>query len=484
MRNLRTAVPLTLAVAASLLVDVRVTRSQPAPPGGALAERLQALVEESAVPARDLGVSVVDIASGSVLFSHNPAAPLNPASNAKVPTAAAALAGLHPEYRWQTTVNGRVEGGAVGGPVYLKGYGDPTLDTAGLLALAHELKADGVRRIDGGVVADDTFFDRVYTPPAFDQKPEEDAAFRANVSALSVNESTVVFRAAPGAAEGAPARVTVDPPGSVRITNEAVTGTASSLRIGLRFDETGASARVWGSVAAGVRTLSYRKRIENPTLVAGYAFRDALRSVGIRVADSVTVGTMPPGMQLLASRSSPPLSAVLGELGKNSDNFFAETVFKTIGAEVEGRPGTWARAVSGTQKMLARFGLAPGSVQVVNGSGLYDANRISASQMTTLLRGVYRDPTISNEFVTQLAIGGADGTLHGRLRQAPAARVVRAKTGTLDDVIALSGYVLAPPGRSSIAFSVMANRVRGRQPAARELADSIALEIARALYGS
>jgi len=473
-----------LALLVTVLVDARVTRSQPAPAGGALAARLRELVEGSGLSARDLGVSVVDIASGAVLFSHNPAAPLNPASNAKLPTAAAALSALHPEYRWQTAVHGRVDGGAVSGPVFLKGYGDPTLDTAGLFALAHELRADGVRRIDGGVVADDTFFDRVYTPPAFDQKPTEDAAFRANVSALAVNAATVVFRAAPGPSEGAPARITVDPPGSVRITNESVTGATSALRIGLRFDETGASARVWGTVAAGVRTVSYRKRIENPTLVTGHAFRDALRSVGIRVSDRVVVGTMPPGTPMLASRSSPPLSAVLGELGKNSDNFFAETVFKTIGAEVEGRPGTWARAVSGTQKALVRFGLPAGSVQVVNGSGLYDANRISASQMTTLLRGVYRDPTISNEFVAQLAIGGADGTLRGRLRQAPAARVVRAKTGTLDEVIALSGYVLAPPGRSTVAFAVLANRARGRQAAARELGDSVALEIARALYGS
>jgi D-alanyl-D-alanine carboxypeptidase/D-alanyl-D-alanine-endopeptidase (penicillin-binding protein 4) len=277
--------------------------------------------------------------------------------------------------------------------------------------------------------------------------------------------------------------VTVDPPGSVRITNEAVTGPTTSLRIGMRLDQTGASARVWGSVASGIRMVSYRKRVENPSIVAGYAFRDALRGVGIRVGDAVALGSTPPGTTLLASRSSAPLSAVLAELGKNSDNFFAETVFKTIGAESEGRPGTWARAVSGTQKALVRFGMPLGSLQIVNGSGLYDANRISAGQMTALLRAVQTDPTISNEFVSQLAIGGADGTLRGRLREAPAARVVRAKTGTLDDVIALSGYVLAPPGRGPVTFAFLANRVRGRQTAARELADAIALEIARSLYG-
>ena len=484
MSTTRLGVPLALALAATILVDARTTQSQPSP-AGALSARLRAAVEESSLPARELGVSVIDIATGTVLFSHNPTTPLNPASNAKIVTAAAALRGLHPEYKWQTSVHGRVESGVIGGPVYLRGTGDPTLDTAGLLSLAHELRTDGVRRIAGGVVADDTFFDHAYLPPAFEQKPEEDAPFRATVSALSVNESTVTFSAAPGSSEGARARVTVDPPGSVDLTNEAVTGATTALRIGMRFDEQGAArARVWGTVAAGIRTVSYRKRIENPTLVAAYAFRDALRSVGIRVGDAVAVRATPPGTPLLAARNSPPLSAVLAELGKNSDNFFAETVFKTIGAELEGRPGTWARATAGTERMMVGFGLPAGSLQIVNGSGLYDANRIAAGQMTSLLRAVYLDSTIAHEFIAQLATGGADGTLRSRLRQSPAARVVRAKTGTLDDVISLSGYVLAPPGRSAVAFSVLANHARGRQGNARTLADTVALEIARALYAN
>lgn len=474
---------LAFALSASILADSPASRSQPAP-GGALAARLRAAVEGSSLPARELGVSVIDVGTGAVLFSHNPTTPLNPASNAKLVTAAAALAGLHPEYRWQTTVHGRIENGAIAGPVFIKGYGDPTLDTAGLLALAHELRVNGVRRIDGGVVADDTFFDRAYMPPAFEQKPDEDAPFRATVSALSVEESTVVFQAVPGAAEGAPARVTVDPPGAVAVTNEAVTGTTTALRIGMRFDEQGiARARVWGTVASGVRGVKYRKRIENPTQVAAYAFQDALRSVGIRVAEAVAVRAMPPGMPLLASRTSPPLSSVLAELGKNSDNFFAEMVFKTIGAEVEGRPGTWARAATAVERLVVPFGIPTGSLRISNGSGLYDANRISTGQMTTLLRSVYLDPTIAHEFVAQLAIAGADGTLRSRLREAPVARVIRAKTGTLDDVISLSGYVLPPPGRSAVAFSVIANHANGRQGNARTLSDTVALEIARALYG-
>ncbi|MBI2894711.1 MAG: D-alanyl-D-alanine carboxypeptidase/D-alanyl-D-alanine-endopeptidase [Deltaproteobacteria bacterium] len=470
----------SLILGALLWTEPRQGASQPAPaPEAALAARLRALVDEAGI-GRGLGVSVVDIVSGRSLFSHNSGQALNPASNAKIPTAIAALSGLHPEYRWQTTVHGRASEGVVSGSIYIKGYGDPTLDTAGLLGLAHELRADGIRRVDGGVVADDTFFDRVYTPPAFDQQPDEDATFRANVGGLNVNGNTVVFRVAPGSADGAPARVTVEPPGAVAIDNQAVTGPTTAVRIGLQLTATGASARVWGSV--GPERVAYRKRIENPSLAAGHAFRDALRSVGIRVAEAVTVGATPPGTRLLASRKSPPLSAVLYDLGKSSDNFVAETVFKTLGAELEGRPGTWARAKAAVERTLSRFGIAPGTCTIVNGSGLFDANRISAQQMTALLGAALRDPTISSELVAQLATAGADGTLRGRLHGAPTERAVRAKTGTLDGVISLSGYVLPPPGRSPIAFSVLANGVRGRQGSARQLADSIATEIARFLY--
>jgi D-alanyl-D-alanine carboxypeptidase/D-alanyl-D-alanine-endopeptidase (penicillin-binding protein 4) len=119
---------------------------------------------------------------------------------------------------------------------------------------------------------------------------------------------------------------------------------------------------------------------------------------------------------------------------------------------------------------------------MVNGSGLFGDSRVSAGQLARLLAAAYSDPAIQPEFVSQLAIAGVDGTLAKRLTQLPSPRVVRAKTGTLDDVIALSGYVLGRTAERVFAFSVLCNGVHGKQPAARALADEIAGALARHLW--
>jgi D-alanyl-D-alanine carboxypeptidase/D-alanyl-D-alanine-endopeptidase (penicillin-binding protein 4) len=116
--------------------------------------------------------------------------------------------------------------------------------------------------------------------------------------------------------------------------------------------------------------------------------------------------------------------------------------------------------------------MEPGVV-IKNGSGLYDANRLTPHMVVSLLRTVYRDPMIGPEYVSQLAIGGVDGTLHKRFGNRAQHRAIRAKTGTLDDVIALSGFVIGPPGKSPIAFSVMCNHVAGKGSAAREGIDAL-----------
>jgi D-alanyl-D-alanine carboxypeptidase/D-alanyl-D-alanine-endopeptidase (penicillin-binding protein 4) len=152
-----------------------------------------------------------------------------------------------------------------------------------------------------------------------------------------------------------------------------------------------------------------------------------------------------------------------------------------LGAERR-RPGSTATSVEVVQSVLTSAGIAEGHVTVVNGSGLFQGNRIAAGDLAHLLAWVYQSPAMRDEYVASLAIGGVDGTLEGRLRDLPAPRIVRAKTGTLDDAIALSGYVLGPTPGEAIAFSVLVNGTRGRQGAARGLADDVARAIANDLW--
>jgi D-alanyl-D-alanine carboxypeptidase/D-alanyl-D-alanine-endopeptidase (penicillin-binding protein 4) len=137
------------------------------------------------------GVSVVDIKTGTIIYERNGSEQFNPASNAKIVTAACALKQLGPEYRFITSIHGRADGAVIRGPVYLKGHADPSLTTADLWMMARELAVSGVRRIEGGIVVDDTFFDADNLPYAYTDQPREDAAFRAPVGAVSLNHNAI-----------------------------------------------------------------------------------------------------------------------------------------------------------------------------------------------------------------------------------------------------------------------------------------------------
>lgn len=467
-----------LAVLAAALAWLRAdARAQPADPAAPIA----ALVARAAPSVGgQLGVVVLDIASGRVLYAHDPDVALNPASNAKLVTAAAALDLLGASYRFVTALHGRVEGERVAGPLVLRGTGDPALSSADLIALARELRAAGVQRIDGPILVDDTAFGSEHLPPAFEQQPNESAAFRAAVSAVSVDDNTLVVRVRPGPAPGAPAVVTADPPGYLEVDSALTTsdGGEPSVRLEVSALPDGREhARVTGSFPAGLRGASYRRRLANPSVAAGFALRSALATVGVALGDAaVRAGALPAGLPVLASHASDPLSALLYAVGKDSNNFRAEMTLLAIAAQDPPRAGAPVTFQRGTERVaawLAQRGIATDGIRLRNGSGLFDANRISARQLAAVLRTAYRDPRLRDEYVAQLAVGGDDGTLRNRLRIPGAERWVRAKTGTLDDVIALSGYVLSPRPERTLAFVVLANGIRGHQADVRQLGDRI-----------
>ncbi len=189
------------ALAVALLVNPHGF-AQPAPaPGVALASVLEPLLAGLRVPGARLGVIVVDAATGQVVFQHDADLPLNPASNAKILTAAAALSLLGPERRFVTALHGDVRGG-VARELVLKGQGDPSLRTADLLDLARQARAAGLRRVEGDVIVDDTWLGAEHLPPAFEQRPRETAAYRAAVGAVSVDENVLTVRVSAPARRG------------------------------------------------------------------------------------------------------------------------------------------------------------------------------------------------------------------------------------------------------------------------------------------
>jgi len=444
-----------------------------------LAHAVEALVGRHSLDDADIGVEVMEVDTGRVLAAHSEHAPLNPASNAKVVTAAAALAMLHGDHRYQTTLSGTTKSGAVTGNLLLRGHGDPSLETEDLYGLALELRTRGIRRIDGDVVVDQKFHDDQPVPPAFEQKPSEWATFRAPISAVAVNENTITLVVKPSHEAGGTAQVAFEPQGFVDFEGTVKTTDAGSDNVILALAPSGQrlAAKVAGTISTTSKVVRYTRRVDDPSLLAGFVFKDALEQVGIKVNGHVTAGTSKANNVIVVHESA-PLSQLLYSVGKNSDNFYAEMIFKSISGELHNKPAKSADSAEIITKWLEKQGLMEQGVVIKNGSGLYDANRLTPHLVVSLLRTVYRDPTIAPEYVSQLAIGGVDGTLHKRFGNRAAHRAIRAKTGTLDDVIALSGYVIGPPGKSPIAFSVLCNHVAGKGGAAREGIDALV----RAIY--
>jgi len=224
------------------------------------------------------------------------------------------------------------------------------------------------------------------------------------------------------------------------------------VKIALRPKGEKIEVRLSGTVPADAGILRIWRRVDDPTLLAGFALRDLCASLGIAVRGQVKAGGE--GKRtLLASRRSPPLAELLSKLGKDSNNFYAETIFKSMSADGK-QPASFERSSRMLGSLLRESGIDPTPFRLENGSGLFDADRVSAEAIAQLLARALHDARVGPEFVAQLSIGGVDGTLRHRFRDHAKTRAIRAKTGTLASVNSLSGYIL---GKKPIAFSVLVN---------------------------
>ena len=409
---------------------------------------------------------VVDADTGKTIYARAEKTQLNAASNVKIVTSAAGLALLGPEYRWRTTLSivGPPAGpplpasGEATGDLYLRGSGDPTLVTEDLAAMVGDLAALGLRKVRGTLVVDDSLFEGGYVPPAYDQKNDSTAS-RAPASAASLNGNVVAVTIVPGAAAGAPAHVVVDPSSPYfTIAGRVVTASSGPHVPAVDTKEEPAHTRVnvAGRIRLGSDPRTIYRRVANPSLFIGHTLKQLMERRGITVG-AVKIGRAPAqGTRVLAAHDSAPLAVAVQELNKRSNNFAAEQLLRTLGAEIGGRPGSWDKGLKAVDRYLTGIGIKTGTYQMQNGSGLYDSNRFSAEQMVTILRAASRDFRISAEFMASLAVAGTDGTIAHRMGGTLAERYVRAKTGTLATVSCLSGFA-GSPGHTPLAFSIIVN---------------------------
>jgi serine-type D-Ala-D-Ala carboxypeptidase/endopeptidase (penicillin-binding protein 4) len=437
--------------------------ASPAAAEGGLAAALGAAVDASPLANARVGILVEAVDTGEVVYAHDPDALLNPASNVKLVTTAAALARLGPDFRFATELlsdawpaHGEVR------TLWVRGKGDPSVLTERLWSLAGDLAHLGLRKV-GELVLDDGYFDAERVGPGYDQE-EGDRAYLAPAGALSLDFNAVAVHVAPGERVGGPGRVELEPASAFfALDNRTVTVERDGLgRVLVSTRLEGGKERVLaeGRIALGSRPHAVWRRIDDPALFFGHTFRALLEERGVKVG-RVRLGRAPDGAQLLAVSQSDPLAEIVRRLNKTSNNFTAEQLLKTLGAEVKGAPGTWPNGVLAAEEFLAEVGIPRGSYVLRNGSGLNDANRMSARQLVTLLRAMWTRFPLQPEYLVSLPVAGRDGTIRWRMDGTQAAGRLRAKTGTLDGVVSLSGYVQEASGRV-LVFAVLVNDSPGR----------------------
>lgn len=472
----RTFLALTLAAVAALGHPAPARAEAPAPvatpaPSTAQKEltRLAAWVEREK---GELSAQVVEVDTGRVLAEQNPGLALNPASNAKVATAAAVLARLGPDYRFQSGLYGAKKDGVVERLV-LRSSGDPSLSSRDLEKWVKELADAGVKRV-GEILVDQSAFDARFVPPAFEQQPAEWAPFRAPVSAVSLDQNAFVVRVEPGE-PGEPAKVSVEPAGYVEVEGKIVTekkGKGKRLGVEMRPNGSALSIRLSGHIAVDAKATAFAKRVDDPRLWAGFVLRALLKRRGVAVDGGVSEGGKAE-KAVLVEKKSEPVSVLLREVGKNSDNFYAEMLLKALGAETARRPGSSADGAAAVTEWLKSAGALDGSTRIANGSGLFDANRVSAQSLVSALVAASRDAKNGSVFVEQLAVGGVDGTLKSRFRGKKLQKKVRGKTGTLARAHSLSGLVLGDDGKPRLAFAFIVNGIAGKADEQRRAFDRV-----------
>ncbi len=354
------------------------------------------------------------------IFALNPAASMIPASNTKLFTTATALSELGGDFVLKTsllTEDKDINDGIINGNLYIKGYGNSLFSQEDLEKCVNELKQKGIKKITGKIVGDDSYFDDVYTRD--DWIRDEVANVKLPpISALVLDRNRkVVYR------------------------------------------------------KRGRHTRRYLINIKNPPLNAAESLRSELLNQDIRVESNAVQGITPDDAVEITS-SGITLRNLLQEINKHSDNFLAECLFKTLGAEVSGKQGNAFFSTQAILSFIKDNGIFSEGSSIVDGSGISRYDQITVGALAGVLEKMYFDLAHFDDFYNSLSIAGVDGTLHHRMKGTRAEDNFHGKTGTLNGVSSLSGYVTTASG-DDLILSIIFEFERKGARFHRDLQDDI-----------
>jgi D-alanyl-D-alanine carboxypeptidase/D-alanyl-D-alanine-endopeptidase (penicillin-binding protein 4) len=420
------------------------------------------------------GVWAVDVRSldtGEQIYQLDSGRLMMPASNMKIITLAAAAEVLGWDHRFTTTLEtmGSVYEGVLKGDLFVRGAGDPTINTRDGRATAvinewvAALRAAGIQEIDGRIIGDDQAFDDegIGAGWAWDYLQ---FGYAAPTGALQINENLAQLTISPAADAGAAAVVTLSDGCGLRLVNRVVTAEAGSRNnIDYRRHLDQPVLEVTGSIALGSKPLDRTVAVVNPTLFFAQSLKTALTDAGIRVAgpaaDLDDVAAEFAGVtterRVIVSTESPPLRDIATVLMKVSQNLYAETLVKAIGA-ANGGLGTTSGGLRAIRSTLTSWKVPEDAYVIADGSGLSRYNYLTAGTIADVLQHMYGSPQQRDPFLASLPIAGKDGTVATRMRRTRAEGNALVKTGSIANVRSLSGYVRTRDGEM-LVFSILAN---------------------------
>ncbi len=523
-RSLKTVALTGLALGGLVLwlctLAVAAQHAQPKGADKGLAKRVDAILSRPDVARGFWGVEIEERDTGRVVYSHDADRLFTPASNTKLFTTAAALALIGPEYRFRTTVESATapdKYGRLNGDLVLVGRGDPNLSgrtlpylvkterplspTHVLEEIADQVVAHGVKAIDGDVVADDSFF--VYERYGEGWSLSDLVwQFGAPVSALAINDNVVYLNILPAEHVGERAFVSASPFSEYyQIESRVLTSAAGSgpRKIGIQRQPGSKRVEVWGNIPLDDAGVGEALAIEEPAEFCAQLFWELLEKRGVvmygrtRARHRASAGLGSSGANaplgggaeiaavseppvVLAEHLSQPLGLDIRVINKVSQNLHAEMLLRLLGRE-KGSSASTAGGLEVLRGFLTQADLRPEEYAFYDGSGLSRQNLVSPRATVKLLRYAAQQ-SWGAEYIDSLPRAGVDGTLAARFKGLPAAAILQAKTGALDHVNALSGYLTTDGGRR-LVFSIIGNNNNLVGQKASEVIDEIVREAAQ-----
>jgi serine-type D-Ala-D-Ala carboxypeptidase/endopeptidase (penicillin-binding protein 4) len=427
--------------------------------GAAVPAPVSEVIAAQRLPQSAVSFVILDPDTGHLALSLNPDTPRSPASTIKTLTTFAALDLLGPSFTWHTraSIRGELNDGVLDGDLILQGGGDPYMTLERWWSFAHALRARALKTIHGDIVIDNTAFSLPPEDPGeFDGRPNR--PYNVVPDALMVNFQSIEFRVVPDAASRRIEILASPAPANLAIDNQVRFAAGRCGGAAGRVDFKVASER-WdrvifsGALSPHCAERSFTRVLLQPATYAFGTFVELWRELAGEFSGKLLVEAAPPDAEALLSFDSLTLGEIVRLTNKFSSNLMARHLLLTMGAEHLGSPATLEKGADAIAEWARERGLDLQGMDIDNGSGLSRSTHISALQMAQVLGAAYRSP-YAPEFLASLPLAGVDGTLRSRMKGSPAG-TVRLKTGHIDGVSAVAGYVTAGSGKTYVLVSLI-----------------------------